>query len=59
MCHNRVPVCQPIRARRPEIPGVFNGRAVTEEDRNFGPNYLNATAIMPDRLAKFAFELNF
>ncbi len=43
----------------PRNPCVFNGNAVTKEDRNFGPNYLNATAIMPGRLAKFAFQLNF
>ena len=42
-----------------DVYNLMNENAVTEEDRNFGPNYLRPTAIMPGRLAKFAFQFNF
>ena len=42
-----------------DFHNVLNANAVTEEDLNFGPNYLQPTAIMPGRLGKFAFQFNF
>ena len=42
-----------------DVYNLLNENAVTEEDRNYGPNYLQPTAIMPGRLAKFAFQFNF
>ena len=42
-----------------DLYNLLNENTVTEEDRNFGPNYLRPTAIMPGRLAKFAFQYNF
>ena len=42
-----------------DLFNLLNANAVTEEDLNFGPNYLRPTAIMPGRLAKFAFQLDF
>ena len=41
-----------------DVYNLLNENAVTEEDRNYGPNYLQPTAIMPGRLAKFAFQFN-
>ena len=42
-----------------DVYNLLNANAVTEEDLNFGPNYLQPTAIMPGRLAKFALQFNF
>ena len=42
-----------------DVYNVLNENAVIEEDRNYGPNYLRPTAIMPGRLAKFALQFNF
>jgi hypothetical protein len=42
-----------------DIYNLLNENAVTEEDLNFGPNYLRPTALMPGRLGKFAIQFNF
>ena len=42
-----------------DVYNLLNENSVTEEDLNYGPNYLTPTAIMPGRLAKFAFQYNF
>ena len=42
-----------------DVYNLLNENSVTEEDLNYGPNYLMPTAIMPGRLAKFAFQYNF
>jgi len=42
-----------------DVFNVLNDNTVTEKDRNFGPNCLTPTAIMPGRLGKFAFQLDF
>ena len=40
-------------------PTGFNANAVTIEDPTFGPTWLAPAAIMPGRLAKFAFQIDF
>ena len=42
-----------------DVYNLLNENSVTEEDLNYGPNYLTPTAIMPGRLAKFAFQYYF
>jgi hypothetical protein len=42
-----------------DIFNVFNANAITNEEYGFGPTYLRPLAIMPGRLAKFAFQLDF
>ena len=42
-----------------DVYNLLNENSVTEEDLNYGPNYLSPIAIMPGRLAKFAFQFNF
>jgi hypothetical protein len=42
-----------------DIFNVFNANAITNEEYGFGPNYLRPLAILPGRLAKFAFQLDF
>ena len=42
-----------------DVYNVLNANSIIEEDRNYGPNYLRPTAIMPGRLAKFALQFNF
>ena len=42
-----------------DVYNLLNENSVTEEDLNYGPAYLSPIAIMPGRLAKFAFQFNF
>ena len=42
-----------------DLFNVLNANAVTIEDPTFGPTWLAPTAIMPGRLAKFAFQIDF
>ena len=42
-----------------DLYNLFNANAVTIEEPTFGPNWLAPTAIMPGRLAKFAFQFDF
>ena len=42
-----------------DIFNVFNSNTVTFEQPGFGANWLNPQAIMPGRLVKFAFQLDF
>ena len=42
-----------------DLFNVLNANAVTVEDPTFGPTWLSPTAIMPGRLAKFAFQIDF
>ncbi|MCE2542529.1 MAG: TonB-dependent receptor [Acidobacteria bacterium] len=42
-----------------DVYNLLNENSVTEEDLNYGPAYLSPIAIMPGRLAKFAFQYNF
>ena len=42
-----------------DLFNLFNANAVLNEEYGLGPNYLNPVAIMPGRLAKFAFQFDF
>ena len=42
-----------------DIFNVFNANAITLEQPGFGPSWLNPQAIMPGRLGKFAFQIEF
>ena len=42
-----------------DLYNLFNANAVTNEEYALGANYLRPVAIMPGRLAKFAFQFNF
>ena len=42
-----------------DLFNLFNANAVTKENYGLGANYLHAGAIMPGRLAKFAFQFDF
>ena len=42
-----------------DLFNVFNANAVTLEQPGYGPQWLAPQAIMPGRLAKFAFQLDF
>jgi hypothetical protein len=42
-----------------DLFNVFNANSVTKEEYGLGGNYLEPVAIMPGRLAKFAFQLDF
>ena len=42
-----------------DLFNVFNANAVTLEQPGFGAQWLAPQAIMPGRLAKFAFQLDF
>ena len=42
-----------------DLFNVFNANAVTKEEYSLGGGYLQPVAIMPGRLAKFAFQLDF
>ena len=42
-----------------DLYNLLNENSITEEDVNYGPNYLAPLAIMPGRLAKFAVQYNF
>ena len=42
-----------------DIFNVFNANAVTNEEYALGGTYLQPFAIMPGRLAKFAFQFDF
>ena len=42
-----------------DLYNLFNANAVTNEEYALGANYLKPVAIMPGRLAKFAFQFNF
>jgi hypothetical protein len=42
-----------------DIYNVFNANSVTFEEPGVGPNYLAPQVIMPGRLGKFAFQIDF
>ena len=42
-----------------DLFNLFNANAILNEEYGLGPSYLNPVAIMPGRLAKFAFQLDF
>ncbi len=42
-----------------DLFNVFNANTITLEQPGFGANWLNPQAIMPGRLVKFAFQLDF
>src|SRR5262249_7695432 len=42
-----------------DLFNIFNANAITNEEYGFGPNYLRPLAILPGRLAKFAFQIDF
>ena len=42
-----------------DLFNVFNANSVTKEEYGLGASYLQPVAIMPGRLAKFAFQLDF
>ena len=42
-----------------DIFNVFNANTVTMEQPAYGANWLAPQVIMPGRLAKFAFQLDF
>jgi hypothetical protein len=42
-----------------DLFNVFNANAVSQEQYAVGPDYLKPQAILPGRLAKFAFQLDF
>ena len=42
-----------------DLFNMFNANSVTKEEYSLGGNYLQPVAIMPGRLAKFAFQLDF
>ena len=42
-----------------DLFNVFNVNAVTLEEASYGPAWLAPISIMPGRLAKFAFQVDF